>query len=170
MCLPQDDSLDCLSLGITGSILEPLLFYAVWQAVYIIKTEVIDRKRFLADPSLQTSLRWLTRDKKNAMHKISKRVCRAIGVLKPDEDFDPEALKTKLVFWIGQLVFTVVTLLPTHFLFAHQQLHVAYICYTFATAVWNGACYYFEVFASRYIQQLEEKQEAMSKKAPGKEN
>ena len=32
------------------------------------------------------------------------------------------------------------------------------------------ACYYFEVFASRYIQQLEEKQEAMSKKAPGKEN
>jgi len=167
MCPPNDDAIDC-SLGIAGSILEPLLFYALWQAVYIIKTEVIDRKRFMADPSLQTSLRWLTRDKKNAMHKISKQVCRIIGVLKPDEDFDPEALKTKLVFWIGQLIFTLVTLLPTHFLFAHQELHVAYFCYTFAMTVWNGSCYYFEVFASRYIQQLE-KQEAMSK-ASEKEN
>ena len=161
MCPPENYTNEC-SLGITGSILEPLLFYSAWQAMYIMKTEVIDRKRFLADPSLQTSLRWLTRDKKNAMHRISKKVCRIIGVLKADEDFDPEALKTKFVFWTGQLIFTVITLLPTHFLFGNEQFHIVYICYTFAMAVWNGSCYYFEVFASRYIQQLE-KQEAMSK-------
>lgn len=161
MCPPENYTNEC-SLGITGSILEPLLFYSAWQAMYIMKTEVIDRKRFLADPSLQTSLRWLTRDKKNAMHRISKKVCRIIGVLKADEDFDPEALKTKFVFWTGQLIFTVITLLPTHFLFGNEQFHTVYICYTFAMAVWNGSCYYFEVFASRYIQQLE-KQEAMSK-------
>mmetsp|Transcript_11309 Transcript_11309/g.24483 ORF Transcript_11309/g.24483 Transcript_11309/m.24483 type:complete len:450 (+) Transcript_11309:90-1439(+) len=157
MCDPPTNSGEsvCESLGISGSILEPLLFYAVWQTVYIFKTEIIDRKRMLADPTIQTSLRWLTRDRKNAMHKIAKQVCRAIGVLKPEEEFDPEALKTKLVFWIGQLLFTVVTLLPTHFLFVSKELHMAYILYTFAYSVWSGANYYFEVFAARYIQELE---------------
>jgi len=145
------------SIGLTGSILEPIIFYFCWQVLYIIKTEIIDRPRMLADPSIQTSLRWLTRDSKNVMHRVAKRVCRATGILAPDEDFDPEATKTKMVFWIGQLIFTVLTLIPVPFLFASYTVNTAYILFVLSAAVYNGSNYYFEIFASRYLQQLEDK-------------
>lgn len=143
-------------IGFAGAFAEPLLFYTFWQILYIVKTEIVDRERMLADPNIQTSLRWLTRDSKNVMHKLAKAVCRTIGVLKPDEDFDPEALKTKIVFWIGQLLFTLVTLLPTPFLFANHAANTGYILLVLSAAVYNGSNYYFEVFAARYLQKLEE--------------
>ena len=68
---------DC-SIGINGCLLEPLLFYMCWQALYILKTEILDRKIMMANPDIKTSLRWLTRDSKNPMHKIAKRVCRRL--------------------------------------------------------------------------------------------
>lgn len=144
------------SIGFAGAFVEPLLFYAFWQILYIIKTEIVDRERMLADPNIQTSLRWLTRDSKNILHKIAKAVCRTFGVLKPDENFDPEALKTKIVFWIGQLCFTVLTLLPTPFLFGNYAANTGYIIFVLSAAVYNGSNYYFEVFAARYLQKLEE--------------
>ena len=144
-------------LGWTGAFLEPLAFYLAWQVLYILKTEIVDRRSLAADPSIQTSLRWMTRDTKNPMHKLAKRFCRTTGILGPHENFEPEALKTKLIFWIGNFLFIVVTLLPTPFLFQDQYLHTAYILFVLAAAVFNGSNYYFEVFAARYLQQLEAK-------------
>ena len=161
MCNAMDN--DC-SIGITGALLEPLLFYMCWQALYILKTEILDRKIMLANPDIKTSLRWLTRDTKNPMHKIAKRVCRSMGVLGPNEDFDPESLKTKFVFWIGQLIFVLVTLLPIPSLFASVKANTFYILFVLMTAVYNGSNYYFEVFAARYMQKLEEKQQAWNEK------
>lgn len=145
----------CGPLEFLPTILDCVGFYIIWQVLYIAKTEIIDRKRFQQDPTIQTSLRWLTRDSKNVMHVMAKKVCRAIGVLGRVEDFDPEALKTKLVFWIGQLLFTVITLVPTPFLFANYSSNTGYILLVLSTAVYNGSNYYFEVFAARYIQKLE---------------
>jgi hypothetical protein len=161
MCNAMDN--DC-SIGIMGALLEPLLFYMCWQALYILKTEILDRKIMLANPDIKTSLRWLTRDTKNPMHKIAKRVCRSMGVLGPNEDFDPESLKTKFVFWIGQLIFVLVTLLPIPSLFASVKANTFYILFVLMTAVYNGSNYYFEVFAARYMQKLEEKQQAWNEK------
>ena len=126
------------------SFLEPLAFYLVWQLLYILKTEIVDRESLAADPSIQTSLRWLTRDTKNPMHKLAKRFCRTTGILGPHEHFSPESLKTKLVFWSFNFLFIVFTLLPTPFLFYGQNLHTAYILLVLATAVFNGSNYYFE--------------------------
>ena len=157
----SDDAIMCPTndagemLGFFWAILDCVVFYSLWQLLYILKTEIIDRKRFLADPSIQTSLRWLTRDSKNPMHRIAKRVSRSIGVLQCDEDFDPDALKTKLVFWTGQLIFTLITLLPTPLLFVSYAANTGYILFVLSTAVYNGSNYYFEVFAARYIQQLD---------------
>jgi hypothetical protein len=153
MC-PQET--ETCSIGFAGAFVEPLLFYAFWQILYIVKTEIVDRERMIADPNIQTSLRWLTRDSKNVLHKIAKAVCRTLGVLQPDQEFDPEALKTKIVFWIGQLCFTVVTLLPTPFLFGNHAANTGYIIFVLSAAVYNGSNYYFEVFAARYLQKLEE--------------
>ena len=154
----DDDDDDNCSIGIQGALFEPLLFYMFWQFLYIIKTEVMDRKVMLANPNIQTSLRWLTRDAKNPMHVIVKRICRNVGVLQPTEDFDPESLKTKCVFWTGNLVFVVMTLLPIPILFQHHTVNTAYILFVISTAVYNGSNYYFEVFAARYMQKLEDKE------------
>jgi len=153
MC-PRNDDTPC-SLGFGGALVEPLLFYSFWQLLYILKTEVIDRELMLADPSIQTSLRWLTRDRKNAMHKMAKATCRSLGIIGKHEEFDPEATKTKIVFWVGQLLFVVVTLLPIPFLFADHAMNTGYILIVVSAAVYNGSNYYFEVFAARYLQQLE---------------
>jgi hypothetical protein len=154
MCPTKDEC----RIGIQGALLEPLLFYMFWQFLYILKTEVMDRQIMKDNPDIQTSLRWLTRDSKNAMHKVTKKVCRSIGVLGAEEDFDPESLKTKIVFWIGQLLFIIITLTPIPILFVNFTANTVYILFVIFAAVYNGSNYYFEVFASRYIQKLEEKQ------------
>ena len=81
--------------------------------------------------------------------------------LAPDEDFDPESLKTKFVFWIGNLLFVLVTLLPIPILFSSVKANTFYILFVLMAAVYNGSNYYFEVFAARYMQQFEEKQQAI---------
>jgi len=141
---------------------DPLAFYMLWQFLYILKTEIVDYKSLQADPTIQTSLRWLTRDAKNPMHILAKRVCRATGLLAPREDFQPEQLKTKLVFWTLQWLFVLLTLLPTPLLYRYRDLHTAYILLVLAAAIYNGSNYYFEVFAARYVQQLEAKAAKLS--------
>jgi len=143
------------SLGFTGALAKPLLFHSLWQFLYILKTEIIDRQRLMDNPSIQTSLRWLTRDSKNVMHQIALASCRALGVLGPDEVFEPEAMKTKIVFWTAQLLFVVLTLLPIPLMFSSYILNTSYILFVLSATVWNGANYYFEVFAARYIQKFE---------------
>jgi hypothetical protein len=142
-------------LGFQGAVVEPFLFYMLWQLLYMVKTEIVDRKRMKEDPSIVTSLRWLTRDTKNPMHQLAKRVCRSIGVLKQDEEFEPESLKTKMAFWIGQLLFMILTILPVPVLFRYQTASTAYLLFILSSAVFNGSNYYFEVFAVRYLQRLE---------------
>jgi hypothetical protein len=142
-------------LGFQGAVVEPFLFYMSWQLLYIVKTEIVDRQRMKEDPSIVTSLRWITRDTKNPMHQLAKRVCRSIGVLTPNEEFEPESLKTKMVFWIGQLLFMILTILPVPLLFRYQTASTAYVLFILSSVIFNGSNYYFEVFAVRYLQTLE---------------
>lgn len=158
MC--ADDQYDCTSIvGFAGAIFDCIVCYVMWQAFYIIKTEIIDHHYFQANPEIPTSLRWLTRDRKNVMHVVAKRICRKIGYLGPKEEFDPAALKTKIVFWVGQFIFMLICTLPTFFLFVNETANLAYILFCISSIIYNGSSYYFEVFAARYVQQIE-RQEA----------
>ena len=37
--------------------------YLAWQALYLVKTELFDSEKLQRDQDLQTSIRWLTRDR-----------------------------------------------------------------------------------------------------------
>ncbi|KAG5192355.1 hypothetical protein JKP88DRAFT_293588 [Tribonema minus] len=147
---PQcDDTVTLLDFGLAMAV------YTAWQIVYFIKTEVVDRPILLADPALQTSLRWLTTDSKNALHKLVLLAARRMRIMARDETFEPSTLKTKIIFMSTQMAFTVVTMAPVPALYASYPAHAAFVLAMFGCAVWNGGNFYIEVFARRYWADLE---------------
>ncbi|RHZ20703.1 hypothetical protein DYB37_007912 [Aphanomyces astaci] len=131
-----------------------ILGYLIWQVLYFVKTEVVDRAALDARPDLLTSLRWLTTDRKNGFSLLVLGLCRYGGIMGPTEAYDPRTIKTKAIFVAAQLVYTVVTFAPTPVLFTSHFLHCMYIQLIFVAAVHNGASYYFEVFAKLYHHKL----------------
>mmetsp|Transcript_3511 Transcript_3511/g.10023 ORF Transcript_3511/g.10023 Transcript_3511/m.10023 type:complete len:92 (+) Transcript_3511:756-1031(+) len=88
------------------------------------------------------------------MNRLCKYVCVKLGQMAPDESFDDASRKTKLTFWAGQLVYTVVTLVATPLLWRYKALHALCLFSMFATAIYSGASYYIEVFSRRYNDQF----------------
>ena len=103
-----------------------------------------------ADEDIVNSLRYLAKDKKNGFRNLIIAILESAGVKGKDEVFDPDTLKTKIVFVVSQLVYTVVTILPTPFLYRSYYLSLAYFLFVFGWGTWNGASYYIEVFSERY--------------------
>lgn len=90
-----------------------MLLYAIWQVVYLVITEGLLHKAMEEDSSLVTSMRYLAQDTKNPMHKMTKKACRSIGILSREESFDSRTLKTKTIFVVTQIFYTMLTLVPT---------------------------------------------------------
>ena len=132
----------------------PLAGYLVWQLIYILVTEVVFRGYLDSDPSIQTSLRWLTRDDRNGMHRLVRSACRRVGVFARDETFEPGTPKTLAVFCGAQFIYTAVCLLPPMLLRESFAAHCALVGALVFIMVWNGATYYIEVFTVRYRQQF----------------
>ena len=62
--LRESDHLSDLNVQYVSTFLAwPLVFYLVWQALYFIKTDVIDYKILSKDLKIHTSIRWLTRER-----------------------------------------------------------------------------------------------------------
>ena len=53
--------------------------------------------------------------------------------------------KARLGFMTSQLLYTLLTSLPTLYCFQHYWAHVALFVTIFCVSVWNGAGYYIEV-------------------------
>lgn len=51
----------------------PFVYYAIWQAIYLIKTEIISKKKLEYNTSIMTSLRWMVRKKTSASYKLLSR-------------------------------------------------------------------------------------------------
>lgn len=130
----------------------PMIFYATWQLAYLIKTEVMDRKRMDTDADIVTSARWLTRNRPHAMYLwLRKR-----GV----------TLHENLILVIFQLCYTLVTLAPGILFFNFRHANQGLLISVLAFATWNGANFYFEIFSERYRQRLLKKE--MPEAAEGK--
>ena len=127
-----------------------LAFYVAWQLLYIFKTEIVDADYIRHHPDEFTSLRWITRDGRNGMHRLCKRAMVAMDLMRPGEAFDETTKKTKLTFWAAQLVYTILTLLPVPLVWHSKTVHAAFLVFMFTTAVYNGASYYIEIFSKRY--------------------
>ncbi|KAJ1452976.1 hypothetical protein M885DRAFT_525400 [Pelagophyceae sp. CCMP2097] len=132
----------------------PLFVYLVWQALYILKTEWWDRHSIKSKDE-STSLRWLVRDTKGGMYRLCKQVAVQVGTMHQDEGFGEDEWKTKLTFWTAQLVYTLVTLFPVALMWSSQACHATYIAALYASAVYNGASYYVEVFSTRYMKKFD---------------
>ena len=97
------------------------------------------------DKDLITSLRWLAKDKKNGFRNLCIKLLVKIGVATPEEELDPDSVKTKTVFTSLQFLYTLITILPTPFLYSSYRLSCAYLVFIFGWGTWNGASYYIEV-------------------------
>lgn len=139
-----------------------LSLYLAWQAMYIFITEskwalgpYLDQH-----PELLTSLRCLTTNSKNGMHRLVLRVCRRTGLFARDELFVPSSAKTLVVFVVSQLLYTILTqFVVATLMYRSYGLHTAFVVGISLLALYNGASYYIEVFATRYTSSLEQKWE-----------
>jgi hypothetical protein len=130
--------------------------YLLWQVLYFWKTEVKDKEKLDRDLEIQTSLRMLSTDRKNAFTQAVLRGYRAIGVMRQNEEFEPTELKTKVIFMLSQFLYTLVTFIPAPFLYVSKWTHLYYIAFIFWVSTYFGAGYYIEIFSKRYQLQFEE--------------
>ena len=123
-----------------------LVAYFFWQLNYLLKTEVLDRKRFKEDDALITSLRWMTRHRPHAIYLW----CRET------RGWNVPALA---IIVVVQAIYTVLALAPVYFFYRHKWLNQLWLVFLFLVAAWNGSRFYFEIMAERE-RRLKEKQEA----------
>jgi len=143
--ITPEDSLSWSDLTIL-----PAILYTVWQLAFLFMTEFWFAERLAADPTLITSVRYLAQDKKNGMHKLAKKIMRSIGVMGKTEEMDSEQLKSKLIFFLVQGVYSVIVCLPTKWLYSSYPLSVLYIASIYLWCIWRGGTYYIEIFSERY--------------------
>merc|ERR1711971_1473225 len=137
-------------LDLREGLLLPMILYAIWQVVYLVITEGLLHKAMKKDPTLVTSMRYLAQDTKNPMHQMTKKACRSIGILSREESFDSRTMKTKTIFVVTQIFYTMLTLLPTPLFYGSYRLSFAYFVTLFLWTTWRGGSYYIEVFSERY--------------------
>ncbi|KAI8331542.1 hypothetical protein BC941DRAFT_438663 [Chlamydoabsidia padenii] len=122
--------------------------YLIWQGLYFVFIMVKRREKIEAGLRV-TSYSWLLNDTTSKKSLIQK----AAYVCGP-------AHKAKM-FMLLQLVYNLVTSIPTYFMFKYFWLHTLFLCAMFGASVWNGANYYIEVFSRRYLMEIEQ---ALTKK------
>lgn len=133
-------------------LMTPIYMYLFWQAGYYVKTELIDKAKLEGDKDIMTSSRWMTQKEPHPVYKwLVKRGYRGSGTT---------------VLMACQLMYTVFTLLPLPLLFSSYWLHTAFLLFVFASVLWGGASYYFEVFTESYSKRLviDERRKSSSRK------
>lgn len=120
----------------------PFGYYILWQTIYLIKTEVISKKKLEYNTEMMTSLRWMTRKKSSSSYKLLS----IFG--------EHNQLPT---FVLIQAVYTFITFLIVPLLWHSFWLHSLYLAAIFIVSLANGASYYFHVFAKRYIEEIQKR-------------
>eukprot|EP00698_Gefionella_okellyi_P002272 TRINITY_DN1207_c0_g1_i2.p1 TRINITY_DN1207_c0_g1~~TRINITY_DN1207_c0_g1_i2.p1 ORF type:complete len:354 (+),score=70.39 TRINITY_DN1207_c0_g1_i2:34-1062(+) len=143
---------DC-SMSLREVLLGPTLVYLIWQLMYYLKTAVIDKQKLAKDEQIVTSIRWVSTKPGTLMYNVLRRVSA------PWQNF---------VFMCLQLLYTILTVLPVPLMYNYFTANVVFFCFTLSVCVWNGAHYYFEVFAKVVMKKLEEEQAKGDDQTPEK--
>jgi len=159
------DSINYNTALTTYDIIYAAIGYMLWQSLYFVKTEIVDKKTLDNRPELLTSLRWISMDQKNAMTCFVLSVCKRLFIIKQQEAFNPKTVKTKLIFITSQFIYTILTFTPAYFLYYNRFAHLVYIGLIFTVSIFNGASFYIEVFSQRYQKQLRRQQELFQLKS-----
>ena len=129
----------------------PLGLYMCWQLTYWAITEVTLRSQLSNDPDLITSLRYLAKDKKNGFCNLCVSILCQLGFSQPGEELVADSFKAKITFSITQFVYTIITIIPTYFLYNSYTLSCIYLMCLYGFGTWNGASYYIEVRYFGYL-------------------
>ena len=89
-------------------------------------------------------------EKRNGMNILITKVTKALVILKKHESFDSETVKSKLIFFTVQGLYSLLASLPTMFLYSSYKLSVIYILSIYTWCIWRGGSFYIEVFSERY--------------------
>jgi hypothetical protein len=146
---------DC-SISWTASFWMPLMLYSFWQALYIFKTELMDKKKLDSDANIMTSLRWFIREDKP--HPIYKALL-VKGI----------RIKPLVLLVLIQFTYTILTLIPMHFAYQNFYVHSAFLFFVFCACTWYGATFYFEVFSESYSKRLSTRLKSETSEAKEKE-
>lgn len=131
----------------------PMGFYIAWVALYYFLTFLVlakhIRKRGYAN--MFTIMVLKDQAKKSGLARL---VLKAPKMLQP-------------IFYLSiHTISSWVAVLPTKLLWDHCWLHTAMVGLILLQSVWNGANFYFKVFAKRYMAELEEHEaKKMAKKS-----
>ncbi|CDH53915.1 integral to membrane protein [Lichtheimia corymbifera JMRC:FSU:9682] len=131
-----------ITMSFKEAMLLSTIAYLIWQALYFVFIMV--RRREKVESGLRmTSYSWLLDDSHGRKGLIQKAAF-VFGA------------KYKLyMFMLLQLVYNVVTTMPTYFLFQHFWLHTLFLITIFTASIFNGASFYIEVFSRRYALEVE---------------
>ena len=142
-----------LTLNLSDYLLASAL-YLLWQTMYFVKTEVVDRQKLDRDPEYITSLRWMSRDSKSSISKLVLNLMRLFRIFKHDEGFDPSSVKTKLIFVASQFIYTLAMFGNSFFVFYSKIANLLFIAALFTISIYFGASYYIDIFSQRYQLQF----------------
>lgn len=137
-------------LTLVELVINPFLMYMGWQLLYLVVVELLLAEMIKKDPELSFSLRHLATDTNNGMHQLVTNIMRNIGVMQPKEVFNAKTVKTKLIFIIAQLLYTVITIIPVPLLYISYNFSLVYISAIFGWALWRGSNLYYQDFQDRY--------------------
>jgi len=138
------------TLSLKEALLYPTILYSVWQVGYSLIVDVFLHKYLKDNQHIITSARYLVNDKKNGMNQLVTKITRSCGILHPKEKFCFDEWKTKVIFMVSQLAFTVFTIFYTPILYSNYSISFVYIMCVYLWAVWRGGTYYIEIFSERY--------------------
>jgi len=136
-------------------IVYPCGIWWLWNILYQIKTELIDRLD--ERPEIITSLTWLSGNSQNFMNKFSLKAARRLGFFGPEEQFDSKNIKTKVVFVLANFFYFTVVIAPCPIFFHSWYAHVIMLITVLVISIINGGSYYIKVFSSRYYKKLEKR-------------
>ncbi|KAI8971661.1 hypothetical protein BDF20DRAFT_907330 [Mycotypha africana] len=117
--------------------------YLIWQTLYYLFIMVGRRSKVESGLRL-TSYSWLLDTTHTQKKSLIQKLAFSLG-----EEYKLE------MFMLLQLVYNIITSIPTFLLFRYMWLNAAFLILMFAVSVWNGANYYIEVFSRRYITEIE---------------
>jgi hypothetical protein len=142
------------------SLFYALAFYMTWQTLYFLGINTLKGSKVAAGLRM-TSYSWLLDDKKNQQKpSLMYRLCNV-------PIFSSNNVMIRIfMFMFWQWLYCLVSIAPVTLFYRYFYLHAAYIVFLLTACIWNGGCYYLEVFSGKSTKtpqkQQEEKQEVSS--------
>ncbi|KAG0099188.1 hypothetical protein BGZ93_008775 [Podila epicladia] len=134
-------------LPTTQSLTAAIALYLTWQIAYYLLVVVRWREKVESGKRM-TSYTWLLNDPKGG---VIAKTAHTFGE------------KYSIPTFMGlQLIYTFVTCMFALLTYRYFKLNTVFLVGLFLVSVWNGACYYMEVFSRQYEKQLSRLAEEVS--------